>query len=150
MQTCFVNGKRYDFADGASISIINDKVYCNGKVVIDTNEIKDKVINITIKGNVEKASTNSGSLEIKGDVGSAQSSSGNISIDGNVSGDVSTSSGDIKCGDILNGNVKTMSGDVTCGGINGDVSTMSGDIEKSVFTRISKTIGQVFTGKGNL
>jgi hypothetical protein len=150
MQSCFVNGKRYVFADGASISIINDKVYCNGKVVIDTNDIKDKVINITIKGNVEKASTGSGSLEIKGDVCTVQSASGNISIVGNVSGDVTTSSGDVKCGDVLNGNVKTMSGDVTCGVVNGDVSTMSGDVEKSVISRISKTIGNVFSGKGNL
>lgn len=150
MQTCFVNGKRYEFADGASISIINDKVYCNGKVVIDTNDIKDKVINITIKGNVDKATTGSGSLEIKGDVGSVQSSSGNISIDGNVSGDVNTSSGDVKCGDVLSGNVKTMSGDVTCGEIHGNVNTMSGDISHSIISKVNKTIGKIFSGKGDL
>lgn len=150
MQTCFVNGKQYVFADGAQISIINDKVYCNGKVVIDTNEIKDKVVNITIKGNVEKASTTCGSLEIKGDCKVAQSTSGNITIGGNVSGDVSSSSGDIKCGDVLSGNVKTMSGDVTCGDINGDVSTMSGDISKSMIRKVNKTIGKIFSGKGNL
>lgn len=148
-QTCYVNGKKYEFADGSSITIINDKVYCNGKIVIDPDDFKEKTINITIKGDVKEVSTTCGTIEIKGNVHSVESTSGNIHIEGNVAADVSSQSGDVTCGDVLSGNVKTMSGDINCGDINGEVSTMSGDITRSMTSRVSKAFGKIFS-KGEL
>lgn len=109
MGNVIVNGKVYN-CDG-NISIIDDKVYCNGKLIVDPTEIHAKKINIEITGNVDKLKSSAGNINIIGDCNNVMSTSGDITIKGNISGNVNTTSGDVKCGQI-NGNVSTVSGDV--------------------------------------
>ena len=113
MNVVIVNGKRYE-TDGGSISVVNDKVYCNGKLLTDCE--KGKNINIIIEGNVD---------------GNIETASGNITVKGSCRS-VNTTSGDVECGDV-NGDVKTVSGDVKCRSIGGSVKTVSGDISRSLF-----------------
>ena len=110
-----VNGKTYDVGDG-NVSIINNEVYCNGKLVSDLKEFPEKEIRITIEG------------DLKGDL---KTGSGDVKIAGNVDGSVQTQSGDVDINGTVGGSITTMSGDVECGNVGGSVSTMSGDISKS-------------------
>lgn len=122
MNVCIVNGKRYNIPSG-NINVINGKVYCNGKPVIDTNDFTEKNIKIIIQGNVDgDVKTDCGDIEVTGNCRSVISTSGDITIKGSVSG-----------------GVKSTSGDITCDEIRGDVQTVSGDIEnkaKGFFKRI--------------
>ena len=52
MNKVYVNGKKYILPNG-SVSVVNNKVYWNGKLVEDCYLLKEKIINITIEGNVE-------------------------------------------------------------------------------------------------
>ena len=52
MNTVYVNGKKYTLPNG-SVSVVNNKVYWNGILVEDCDLFKEKIINITIEGNVE-------------------------------------------------------------------------------------------------
>ncbi len=113
MNVVIVNGKRYE-TNGGSISIVGNKVYCNGVEITDFNGIQEKNVNITIEGNVE---------------GNVETSSGNITVKGNCHS-IETTSGDVECGDVAGG-VKTVSGDVKAKKILGNVKTVSGDISKS-------------------
>lgn len=118
-----INGKIYN---GQQV-IIN-----NGRVIIDGKEIEqsDKVINISVEGNIEKLEGDSiRSLLVKGDVGSIKVGSADITCK-NVNGNVTTGSGDIECG-AVSGNIQTGSGDVDVNGtVGGDVRTGSGDIKR--------------------
>ena len=122
MNICIVNGKRYNIPSG-NINVINGKVYCNGKPVIDTNDFTEKNINIVIQGNVEgDVKTDCGDIEVTGNCRSVISTSGDINIKGSVGM-----------------SVKSTSGDITCGEVRGDIQTVSGDIEnkaKGFFKRI--------------
>jgi len=101
-----INGKSYS---GNNVTIKNNKIYIDG---VNQTPVNDKVINITVDGNISKL-----------DVDECEQ----IIVHGDCS-KVSTMSGDVKCGNVT-GNVKTMSGDVECGNVGGDVETMSGDID---------------------
>ena len=113
MNVVIVNGKRYETA-GGGISIVGNKVYCNGKEITDCEHISEKNVYITVEGNVE---------------GDIETSSGSITVKGNCHS-VHTTSGDVECRDV-EGDVKTVSGDVKCKSIGGSVKTVSGDISKS-------------------
>lgn len=113
MNTCYVNGKKYQFPDNASVCIENGNVKVNGKLFVDGKEFEEKVINITIEGNVEKLESGSADTTINGNCGGIKCGSGDIVIKGDVSGDVSTGSGDVECCNI-SGSVRTGSGDVNC------------------------------------
>ena len=52
MNTVYVNDKKYTLPNG-SVSVVNNKVYWNGILVEDCDLFKEKIINITIEGNVE-------------------------------------------------------------------------------------------------
>ncbi len=109
---------------GRSVTIINNKVYIDGKDV--TPDAKE--INISVEGDIEKLEVDYCSkLEVKGNVGSLRSGSGDV-ICGDVTNGLTTGSGDVTCGNIA-GNVSTGSGDVEANNISGSVKTGSGDIE---------------------
>ena len=111
MNVCIVNGKRYNLPSG-NVNVINGKVYCNGKLITDTEDISEKNIKIVIQGNVEgDVSTDCGDIEVNGNCKTVKSTSGDINIKGNVSGDVKSTSGDIACGEVQ-GDVQTVSGDI--------------------------------------
>lgn len=108
-----INGKTYEFTKG-NISVINNEVYCDGKLVSNLNEIPEKEIKISIEGNIE------GDLNV---------SSADIKVTGDVKGSVQTQSGDIEIDGAVGGSISTMSGDVECGKVGGSISTMSGNIK---------------------
>lgn len=115
---------------GKTVSIINGKVFVDGKECVDTDKISDKEINIVISGDVEGAISidSCNSVKVTGNVGQLQTTSGDVQIDGSVTGSVTTTSGDINIGGNVHENVRTVSGDVSADTISGNVSTVSGDI----------------------
>lgn len=112
MARVIVNGKTYQCESG-SINVINNRVYCNGKLVSDTNELKEKDIRITIEENVGNVSLDSGYIDIKGTADNVSTQSGDISVGMDVLGECKTVSGDINIrGNAYNG-CKTVSGDIS-------------------------------------
>lgn len=111
--TTIVNGKTYRIPGCHSISVINNKVFVDGKPYHDTGdgELIAECINITIEGDVTGNVVNeSGDIKCGNVGGSVKIVSGDVSCD-NVTGDVSTTSGDIKANSI-NGSCRTLSGDI--------------------------------------
>lgn len=130
--TVIINGKtiRID-GDCNNVCVNNNKVYVNGKLIQDCDEIKEKNIKITIDGNVGSIETGSADVIVNGDCsGDVKAGSGDITVKGNVSGGINTGSGDVECGNV-GGSVKTGSGDVKCKSVENGVSTMSGKVSKS-------------------
>lgn len=92
-----------------------DSVKISGETVIVGNQsftIKDKVINITVYGDVDKVCKGN-NITVSGDVmGNVESAAGNIEIGGDVSGDVETHAGNITVkGDIM-GDAHTSCGNI--------------------------------------
>lgn len=102
MSATFVNGKTYRIPGCHSISVINNKVFVDGKLYKDP----------------EGENSEDGELTAE---------CINISVEGNVTGDVVNESGDIKCGNVT-GDVSTASGDIKANSIKGSCRTISGDI----------------------
>ena len=124
--------------EGRTINIDGDgEVYIDGKLVHIGKE--QRVVNISVEGDVENVSGAFGSIEIAGNAGRVTSASGDVDVAGDVKGDVQSASGDIDAGGNITGSVKTASGDVDVkGSIEGSVSTKSGDIDaKTVNGNIS-------------
>ena len=103
-----VNGKAIS---GSVITIENGRMLVDGKPFEDWSESDEKVINITINGNVEAL-----------DVVSCNS----ITVNGDAK-KVKTGSGDVDCKDV-EGDVSTGSGNVRCGNVRGRVSTGTGNV----------------------
>lgn len=115
--TVIVNGKKYTLP-GGSVSVIGNKVYCNGKLVEDCNNIEEKNITIIVNGNIDKVSSDVANITVNGNANCVETDTGDIKITGDVSGNVSSDTGDIRCGNI-GGNVKTSTGDISHSGIIG-------------------------------
>jgi len=111
MSEITINGRTFHVRDGASVSIINEKVAVDGENI--DYESTSKILNIFINGTIEKVETTSADLTVNGNVFSAQTKSGDISIDGDVVGSVSAVSGDIDVLGEVHGNVTTVSGDIS-------------------------------------
>ena len=94
---------------GNSVTIVNGVITVDGKNYTPN----DKVITITVEGNINSLSADACNT---------------ITVNGEVD-TIKTMSGDVHCANVT-GNIKTMSGDVHCLDIEGDVTTMSGDIKK--------------------
>ena len=120
MNTVYVNGKKYTLPNG-SVSVINNKVYWNGKLVEDCDLFKEKTININIEGNVEG--------DIKCDTIES------INIKGSCK-NIETHNGEVKIGGDVAGNISTHNGNVSCHNIHGDVKTHNGNINKSFFAKL--------------
>ncbi len=95
--------------------ICADSVKISGETVIVGNQsftIKDKVINITVYGDVDKVCKGN-NITVSGDVmGNVESAAGNIEVGGDVSGDVETHAGNITVkGDIM-GDAHTSCGNI--------------------------------------
>lgn len=112
MSTVIVNGMTFNVPNGKNVSVIGNKVYCDGKLIEDANKLKDKNIYITVNGDIDELSVNCGDVHVKGNVNTVSCDTGDITIAGNVGGDVTTNTGDIKCGNI-SGSVRTDTGDVS-------------------------------------
>lgn len=104
----FNGNKTSNFFSSKSVVISNGKVFIDGKDVTPDS----KEINITIEGNVEKLEVEAcNKISITGNANNISTQSGDIDIQGSVNGSVSTMSGDVDCGNI-SGSVSTMSGDI--------------------------------------
>lgn len=101
-----INNSSYE---GKNISIINNKVYIDGKLVDIKDNIKE--INIIVEGDLNTLESGSGNVIVKGNAESVSTGSGNVRVDGLIKGDVKTGSGNVNCSNV-NGNVKTGSGDI--------------------------------------
>lgn len=121
MSTVIVNGKTYNIANGKNVSVIGNKVYCDGKLIEDGNKQKDKNIYITVNGNIDNLSVDTGDVHVKGNVHTLTCDTGDVSVSGNVSGDVTIDTGDVKCGNV-----------------GGSVTTDTGDISQSITNVINK------------
>ena len=115
--TVIVNGKKYTLP-GGNVSVIGNKVYCNGKLVEDCNEIKEKNITVVVNGNIDKVSSDVANIVVNGNANYVETDTGDIKIAGDVSGNVSSDTGDIRCGNI-GGNAETSTGDISHSGIIG-------------------------------
>jgi len=109
MGTIIVNGIKIDVSRG--VSIINNKVIVDGKVI----NIPDDVRDVTIEGNVDGSITADGS----------------VTVHGNVTGNVDAG-GSVECGDV--------SGDVDAGG-SVRASNITGDIDAGGSVKVSKKAG---------
>ncbi len=119
MNTINVNGKTFHVPNARSISVVNDKIYVDGKL-FNTEEDDSKKINIVIDGNVDSISVEScDKIEIIGDVNCHLEAGGSVTVGGSVYKDVQAG-GSLKCGDI-GGNVNCM-GSVNCRVIKGSIT----------------------------
>ena len=124
-----INGRVYNHVSGV-VTIENGCMLVNGKPIEDWSESDEKVINITIEGNVDSLDVSiCNAITVNGDANKVKTGSGDITVEGNVDGDVKTGSGDIQCGNV-DGDVSTGCGDVKCGDVRGRVSTGMGDISR--------------------
>ena len=114
MNKVSINGKTYTAPDGVSVSVINNKVYFNGKLAEDFNNWKEKNIEIKVEGNCKEVKADAGNITVEGNVeGDASSDAGNITVRGDIKGNAKTDCGNIKAHHIF-GNAST-----DCGNING-------------------------------
>ena len=122
MNKVSINGKTYTAPDGVSVSVVNNKVYFNGKLAEDFNDWKEKNIEIKIEGNCNKVTADAGNITVNGNVeGDVSADAGNINIKGDVKGNVEADCGNISANHI-NGNVRT-----DCGNIKGAAHTVIND-----------------------
>lgn len=109
MTTIIKNGKTITI--GGSVIArknIGTMVINDGKIIVDgkplselENEVEEKVINITIQGDVERLEVDyCDKLTVTGNAKRVKSNSGDIEIHGNVEGDVHANMGQITCGNV--------------------------------------------------
>lgn len=112
MNVVNINGRTYSAPDGVSVSVINGKVYFNGKLQEDFTNWKEKNIEIIVIGNCGEVKADAGNINIRGDVeGNVNADAGNISIEGDVRGNVTADCGNISANHI-SGNVSTDCGNI--------------------------------------
>ena len=143
MNTCYVNGKKYEIPDGASWAIIGNNVYVNDELFVNGENIKEKKIEIKIEGNVGTLNSGSANVTINGNCETASNGSGNLNIKGSVTGNVTGGSGNIKCGDV-GGNVKAGSGTIHCGKVNGSVSSNAGHVSTNIGNNFGSIVSTFF------
>lgn len=90
-----INGKTYTAPDGCSVSVINNKVYFNGKLAEDFNDWKEKNIEIKVEGNCKEVKADAGNITVRGDIkGNAKTDCGNIKAH-HIFGNANTDCGNI-------------------------------------------------------
>lgn len=101
-----INGKTYT---GSNIIISDGEVFIDGVKQEDSVNPEDKIINITVEGNVETVKSVSGDITVHGSAKFVQTTSGDIDIDSSVE------------------YARTVSGDITAKSIT-HASSVSGNI----------------------
>ena len=104
--TATINSKSYS---GNNIQINNGRIIIDGVDI--TSDINEKVINVSIEGNVDLISK-CDNVTVKGNVNKVDTGAGDIDITGDVAGDIKTGAGDITVRGNVSGNVKTSAGDI--------------------------------------
>lgn len=85
-----------------TMTINGGRIFVDGKPLSELDVVEDdKVINITIEGDVERLEVDYCSkIEVKGNARRVKTGSGDIDISGDVTGDVHTNMGSITCGNV--------------------------------------------------
>lgn len=81
-----INGKVISIENGSSVSVINNRVIINGKVVEDIQQYEEKNIEIIIEGNCENIDT-TGNVTINGSCNDIDCN-GNVICYGDINGDI--------------------------------------------------------------
>ena len=128
IRNAVINGKVIRNITGSVITFTGGKMIVDGKPIEDWNDSDEKVINITIEGDVDVLEASCcTTITVKGNANKVKTGSGDVCVEGLVKGSVQTGSGDVRCGDVGE-DVSTGSGDVHCGNVQGRVSCSSGDV----------------------
>lgn len=128
-----INGKTYTAPNGCSVSVINNKVYFDGKLAEDFTEWNEKNIEIKIQGNCHDVKTDAGNITVEGNVeGDASTDAGNIKVRGDIRGNASTDAGNISSHHIF-GNANTDCGNINGRNVNGKTSSWIKDILEDIF-----------------
>ncbi len=108
--TVTVNGKSWS---GNSVSVVNNRIFVDGKEVDNENDVKKIYTPVTIKvsGDCETVESQNGNITIEGSAGSAESTNGEITVEGDVTGSVKTTNGNVFA-NCIRGGVKTVNGDI--------------------------------------
>lgn len=109
--TITINGRTYNLPSG-SVSVVDGKIYHNGKLVDDYSDKKETTYNVVISGDNNNISVQSGDVKVNGSAGSVTTQSGDVEIACEVNGDVKTTSGDINIKGNVYGRCSTVSGDI--------------------------------------
>ena len=97
-----VNGRVIRNVKG-DITIVNGKMLVNGNPIEEYDEATkdEKVVNITIEGDVERLEVDTcETITVNGNVKRIKTNMGSVEISGDVSGDVHANMGSITCGNI--------------------------------------------------
>ncbi len=86
MNRITINGKTLSVAGGASVSVINNKLFINGKVVNDLQQYEVKNIKITIEGDCGNINT-TGDVTVKGNCKDIDCN-GSVTCYGDINGDI--------------------------------------------------------------
>ena len=120
-----VNGETYTFDGAKNVSVINGKIFVDGKEVEHKASGPTINVTVTIHGDVGSVETNSSDVTVNGNVtGPIQTTSGQVGVTGN-SGSINTTSGDVDVKKGVEGPIVTTSGDVKIGGNAGALSKPS-------------------------
>jgi hypothetical protein len=101
MSTVTVNDKTYIVRDGGNLSISNNEIYIDGKLLIGSDSVQEKVspvVRIVVAGNLLNLTSDS-SVTVEGDVLGSISAGGSVRCK-NIEGNVITH-GSLRCGDIV-------------------------------------------------
>lgn len=138
--TMNINGRQFSCPAGSSMSIVNGRVYVDGKEWKDGSpaskelEIASKIevhLYPTEKCPIHSVQTVSAPVIVHGNAGDVSTTDGGVNIKGNVTGRVTTTDGSINVGGNVGGNVSAVDGSVrVTGDIGGSVSTVDGNIQR--------------------
>ncbi len=127
-----VNGKRIELPGGhRSLSVTDNGVYVDGKLLDEANAKPLVTITITVNGDVVgPIEVEAGQVEVKGNVtGGVKSTSGDITVHGISDGNAKSTSGNINVTGNVERNATSVSGDVKVSGdIRGSASSVSGNV----------------------
>lgn len=112
-----INGKTINVPSGASVSIIQDKIYIDGKPYEHNEELKEMKVTFAFEGELSDLRV-SGSLNVSGDIKSKRIEAQSVNCD-NIVGDVHAVNS-VNCDDI-EGNVSA-GNSVICDDVTGNIS----------------------------
>lgn len=108
-----INGKKYNNISSGNFTISNNKIYINGSLIENLNNIEEKNIKIEIYGDENFISVDScENINVNGNVYNIKLTNGTITCN-DVGNDVTITNGDINANKI-SGKCKVINGDIKC------------------------------------
>ena len=108
-----INGKKYNNISSGNFTISNNKIYINGSLIENLNNIEEKNIKIEIYGDKNFISIDScETVTVNGNVYNIKLTNGTINCD-DVKNDVTITNGDINVNRIF-GKCEVINGDIKC------------------------------------